>query len=77
LVGICPSYGSVPKNGMAAVSGWSRSAASTATPTSPLWRLPGISVPVWAGPTVVRVSGPHPGFEEAFDFCGLLTSLIG
>jgi hypothetical protein len=29
------------------------------------------------GPTVVRVSGPHPGFEEAFDFCGLLTSLIG
>lgn len=29
------------------------------------------------GPTVVRVSGPHPGFEEAFDFCALLTSLIG
>jgi hypothetical protein len=26
---------------------------------------------------VVRVSGPHPGFEEAFDFCALLTSLIG
>jgi hypothetical protein len=29
------------------------------------------------GPVVVRVSGPHPGFEEAFDFCGLITSLIG
>jgi hypothetical protein len=29
------------------------------------------------GPTVVRVSGPHPGFEEAFDFCALLTDLIG
>jgi hypothetical protein len=28
-------------------------------------------------PVVVRVSGPHPGFEEAFDFCALLTSLIG
>jgi hypothetical protein len=26
---------------------------------------------------VVRVSGPHPGFEEAFDFCALITSLIG
>jgi hypothetical protein len=28
-------------------------------------------------PVVVRVSGPHPGFEEAFDFCALLISLIG
>jgi hypothetical protein len=28
-------------------------------------------------PVVVRVSGPHPGFEEAFDFCALITSLIG
>jgi hypothetical protein len=28
-------------------------------------------------PVVVRVSGPHPGFEEAFDFCALLTDLIG
>jgi hypothetical protein len=28
-------------------------------------------------PVVVRVSGPHPGFEEAFDFCALLTSPIG
>jgi hypothetical protein len=28
-------------------------------------------------PVVVRVSGPHPGFEEAFDFCALLTNLIG
>lgn len=28
-------------------------------------------------PAVVRVSGPHPGFEEAFDFCALLTDLIG
>jgi hypothetical protein len=26
---------------------------------------------------VVRVSGPHPGFGEAFDFCALLTDLIG
>jgi hypothetical protein len=29
------------------------------------------------GPAVVRVSGPHPGFEEASDFCALMTSLIG
>jgi hypothetical protein len=28
-------------------------------------------------PVVVRVSGPHPGFEEAFEFCALLTGLIG
>ena len=29
------------------------------------------------GPVVVRVSGPHPGLAEAFDFCALLTELIG
>ena len=28
------------------------------------------------GPVVVRVSGPHPGLAEAFDFCALLTELI-
>lgn len=28
-------------------------------------------------PVVVRVSGPHPGFEEAFDFCAFIADLIG
>jgi hypothetical protein len=27
--------------------------------------------------SVVRVSGPHPGFEETFDFCALADDLIG
>jgi hypothetical protein len=26
---------------------------------------------------VVRISGPHPGFEETFDFCALADELIG
>lgn len=26
---------------------------------------------------VLRVSGPHPGFEETFDFCALADQLIG
>ena len=29
------------------------------------------------GPEVVRVVGPHPSFEETFDFCLLLDELIG
>jgi hypothetical protein len=28
-------------------------------------------------PEVVRVVGPHPGFEETFDFCALADQLIG
>jgi hypothetical protein len=28
-------------------------------------------------PTLVRVAGPHPGFEETFDFCALADQLIG
>ncbi len=28
-------------------------------------------------PTLVRVAGPHPGFADTFDFCGLADQLIG
>jgi len=28
-------------------------------------------------PQLVRVAGPHPGFEETFDFCKLADQLIG
>jgi hypothetical protein len=28
-------------------------------------------------PQLVRVAGPHPGFEETFDFCALADQLIG
>jgi hypothetical protein len=28
-------------------------------------------------PKLVRVVGPHPGFEETFDFCALADRLIG
>jgi hypothetical protein len=28
-------------------------------------------------PTLVRVAGPHPGFEDTFDFCALADQLIG
>jgi len=28
-------------------------------------------------PKVVRVVGPHPGFEDTFDFCALADELIG
>jgi hypothetical protein len=30
-----------------------------------------------AEPIVVRVSGPHAGFSDTFDFCAVLDSLIG
>lgn len=28
-------------------------------------------------PQLVRVAGPHPGFEDTFDFCVLADQLIG
>ena len=28
-------------------------------------------------PQLIRVAGPHPGFEETFDFCALADQLIG
>jgi hypothetical protein len=33
--------------------------------------------PLVEEPQLVRVAGPHPGFEDTFDFCALADQLIG